>query len=330
MGGGGYAAGWVPMYVPWEQAWHDALYGERGFYRRCAPAAHFATSAQGIPGGGEVLAEAVLRLARQHRCTRVVDLGCGRGELLTHLRGLDPRVHLTGVDIVERPAGLDVDGWLVSPGGAALPDALSALRDTLVLAHEWLDVVPCPVVELDDNGVWRVVTVAPDGSEQHGLWLTDEALKWVGDWAPPGATRVEVGLPRDRAFADLLGRVERGVVVAVDYGTMRGSRPLHGTLTGYRDGQQVRPVPDGSCDLTAHVAIDSLVVDHPDDVEVSVMAQRDRLFSLLGEPAHPVPHELSRTQPAAYLAAVARRSALRALTAYPGLGAFDWVVAVRR
>ena len=41
---------------PWEQAWQDALYGPRGFYRRHAPADHFATSTQGFPGGGEVVA----------------------------------------------------------------------------------------------------------------------------------------------------------------------------------------------------------------------------------------------------------------------------------
>ncbi len=94
---------------PWDVAWREALYGPGGFYRRSAPAAHFATSAQGIPGGGALLAEAVLALARRHSCTRVVDVGCGRGELLAHLRRLTPDLHLTGVDVVDRPHGLDVD-----------------------------------------------------------------------------------------------------------------------------------------------------------------------------------------------------------------------------
>ena len=44
----------------------------------------------------------------------------------------------------------------------------------------------------------------------------------------------------------------------VDYGHARADRPAAGTLTGYREGRQVAPVPDGSCDLTAHVAMDSL------------------------------------------------------------------------
>ena len=146
---------------PWEQAWQDALYGPRGFYRHHAPGDHFATSVQGLPGGGQILAEAVLALARRHGCGRVVDVGAGRGELLGRLRDLDPDLHLTGVDVVPAPPGFGVDRWLVSPGGAALPDGLTDLEDTLVVAHEWLDVVPCPVVERDaaDPERWRSVLV---------------------------------------------------------------------------------------------------------------------------------------------------------------------------
>lgn len=311
----------------WGEAWHEALYGADGFYRRSAPADHFTTSAQGIPGGGRVLARAIAGLARSHRCTRVVDLGCGRGELLTHLRDVAPHLHLTGVDIVPRPPDLDVDDWLVSPGGADLPDELRDLEETLVLAHEWLDVVPCPVVETDDNGIWRVVTVARDGTEEHGRWLTGDDLRWVKNFAPQGATRLEVGRARDLAWQGLLDRIRTGAAVAVDYGNLRRDRPRHGTLTGYRDGRQVEPVPDGSCDLTAHVAFDSLISDHPEHVTIELMAQRDWLFSILGQPTGPVPHELATTDPTAYLDALAERAALNALTAWPGLGEFWWAVA---
>ena len=68
------------------------------------------------------------------------------------------------------------------------------------------------------------------------------------------------GSTRDLAWGDLVCRVRHGILLAVDYGHTRGDRPTGGTLTAYRAGALVAPVPDGSCDLTAHVAVDSL--DH--------------------------------------------------------------------
>ena len=40
-----------------------------------------------------------------------------------------------------------------------MPDALAGLADVLVLANEWLDVVPCQIAQVDDAGVLRVVLV---------------------------------------------------------------------------------------------------------------------------------------------------------------------------
>lgn len=322
--------------VPWERAWQDALYGPRGFYRSTPPAAHFATSAQGIPGGGALLATAVAELARRHGCTRVVDVGAGGGELLAHLRRVAPDLHLTGVDVVDRTRP-EVDRWLVSAGGTALPDELHDLTGTLVVAHEWLDVVPCPVVERDEHGVWRAVAVTPDGTESLGSPVEDpDALAWLARWVPDPVRRAEVGLPREHAAADLLGRVDDGVLLVVDYAHERDDRPPHGTLTGFRDGQQVQPVPDGSCDLTAHVAVDSLrdhLLNDPHllaggHVDCELLTQREALADLLR--AAPVPHELARRDPAAYLEALARRGALRTLTAPGGLGDFRWLVARRQ
>lgn len=347
---------------PWEQAWQDALYGPRGFYRHHAPGDHFATSVQGLPGGGQILAEAVLALARRHGCGRVVDVGADRGELLGRLRDLDPDLHLTGVDVVPAPPGLGVDRWLVSPGGAALPDGLTGLEDTLVVAHEWLDVVPCPVVERDaqDRERWRAVLVTRDGEERPGPALSGADLDWARRWLGPEVARAEIGRPRDHAFADLLSRVRSGLVVVVDYGHTAIDRPRHGTLTGFRSGREVPPVPDGSCDLTAHVAFDSLaqvtltrepsqprLTQEPDSTaadpgkptqprltqdpgQCHLTTQGALLRALVGDPSDPVPHHLASTDPSAYLQAVARRAALAALTAPGGLGDFRWLLAPRR
>lgn len=314
---------------PWPGAWHDALYGSGGFYRSAPPARHFATSAQGIPGGGEVLAAAVAELAHRHGCTRVVDVGAGGGELLAAVHEIDPELALVGVDVVDRaPPGTGMP-WLVSPGGAALPDGLAGPGRTLAVGHEWLDVVPCPVVERDASGSWREVLVRRDGVEVLGPAVAGDNLGWLERWVPEDVARAEVGLPRDRAAADLLARLGDGVLLLVDYGHEREARPPGGSLTGYRDGRQVAPVPDGSCDVTAHVALDSLVDGlRGEGRRVELTSQRDALADLLPGADAPVPHELARSRPTAYLRALARRAALGALSAPGGLGDFGWVTVV--
>lgn len=311
------------MRVPWHEAWQDALYGSGGFYRRSeGPAGHFTTSTHGPLG--VVLAEALGRMADREGATHVVDVGCGRGELLLALHAARPDLRLTGVDVVERPADLPEGiGWLLSPGGPGLPDGLTDLTDVLVVAHEWLDVVPCPVAEVDGSGTLRSVLVDPaTGEESFGDALAGEDRAWCAAHWPsadlaPGS-RVEVGLARDRAWAGLLGRVRSGTVLAVDYGHTRATRPESGTLVGYRAGAVVPPVPDGSCDLTAHVAVDSL--DHDERT-----TQREALAAL-GLAAASPDHARAHSDPAGYLAALARASAVRALTDPAGFGAFWWVL----
>lgn len=309
--------------VPWRDAWQEALYGAEGFYRRDeGPAGHFTTSTHGPLGA--VLAEALGRLADREGATHVVDVGCGRGELLTHLAAARPDLRLTGVDVVERPSDLPAGvDWLSSPGGADLPDGLRDLDDVLVVAHEWLDVVPCPVAEVDASGTPRVVLVDPaTGEESLGDAVAGEdrawcAAHWPHDGLAPGS-RVEVGLARDLAWSGLIGRLRSGTALAVDYGHTRGTRPPDGTLAGYRAGAMVHPLPDGSCDLTAHVAVDSLEQDER-------TTQRDALTAL-GLTAATPDHTRARTDPAGYLAALARASAVGSLTARDGFGAFWWVL----
>ncbi|MEO3937890.1 SAM-dependent methyltransferase [Dermatophilaceae bacterium Soc4.6] len=319
----------APPARPWAAAWQDALYGTDGtdgtdgFYRSPAgPAGHFSTATHGTPG--RVLARALLAYAAQLGCTAVVDLGAGRGELLAHLRALDADVSLLGVDVVDRPADLPADvGWVVSPGGADLPESLRP-RDALVVAHEWLDVVPLTVGEVDAEGVARLVLVdSVTGKEYLGKALSTTDLEWCQRFWPlagldPG-DRVEVGVTRDAAWSALLDRMEGGVALAVDYGHRLGERPREGTLTAYRQGVLVTPVPDGSCDLTAHVAVDSLRHDE-------MLTQREALRRL-GVRAGTPDHALARTDPPRYLAGLAESGAAGALLDRSGYGGFWWVVA---
>ena len=338
--------------VPWHDAWHDALYAAgRGFYvARGGPAAHFTTAAHGPTG--RVLAEALLRLWQARHGdplpSVVVDVGAGRGELATHLvaafaeaaqpagyavapgRDEPPRraraegdgVRVVAVDVVDRPDGLDPRvEWLRSPGGADLPAELDGLEDALVVAHEWLDVVPCTVAEVDASGVLREVLVHPTtGDESPGGPLTDADARWARDHWPDAAPgdRVEVGRSRDRAWADLVARVTSGTLVAVDYGHTATERPHEGTLTAYARGGLTHPVPDGSCDLTAHVAMDTLDADE-------LHRQRDLLRSLGLTGARP-DHALAGTDPLGYLRALERAGAEAELARRGGFGDFWWAL----
>ena len=333
--------------VPWREAWHDALYAAgRGFYGAAGgPAAHFTTATHGVTG--RVLADALLRLWHDQHGSRlpsvVVDVGAGRGELATHLLAALPESFPTGsryavapgreeapgpvvrvvaVDVVDRPDGLDPRiEWLRSPGGPDLPAGLNGLEDALVIAHEWLDVVPCTIAEVDASGLLREVHVDPrTGEESPGPALGEADARWARDHWPGTAPgdRVEVGLTRDRAWSGLLATVASGTVVAVDYGHTRTERPHEGTLTAYARGGLTHPVPDGSCDVTAHVAMDTLDADE-------LHRQRDLLRSLGFTGARP-DHALARTDPLGYLRALERAGAEAELARRGGFGDFWWAV----
>jgi SAM-dependent MidA family methyltransferase len=324
--------------VAWQYALYDA---ELGFYvTHGGPSAHFATAAQGPTG--RVLAEALLRLWDRHHPYHppsvIVDVGAGRGELTNHLaaltspalispersvRGEDGgETRIVGVDVVDRPDGLDDRiEWIRSPGGPHLPEGLVGLTDALVVAHEWLDVVPCPIAEVAADGALREVLVEPDtGDEQRGPAVTDEDAGWVERHWPQHTRgdRIEIGRIRDEAWAGLLARVDSGLVVGIDYGHVRSERPGGGTLAAYRAGHLVRPVPDGTCDLTAHVAMDSLDADE-------LHRQRDLLVDL-GLDGRTPDHSAARTDPIGYLRALERASAEARLVERGGFGAFWWAL----
>jgi hypothetical protein len=303
----------------WKQAWDAALYGVDGFFRRESPSAHFRTSVHASP----LFAEALVAMTRSAGLDTVVDIGAGRGELLTTMRRLDPGLQLLGVEVAARPPALDRSiAWTTG-----LPEAVEGL----VIANEWLDSIPCHVVEVDRDGVPRVLHVDPDtGEESPGQPLTHASVPssltaWTEQWWPltdaaPG-TRAEVGTTRDAAWADVVGRLRRGLVVAVDYGHLREDRPASGTLACYRDGHLVDVLPDGSRDVTAHVAVDSVA----DRVGAVVRRQRDVLHELGVHGTRPDP-DTAVDDPAGYLRGLASATEAAELTAPGGLGDFWWLV----
>lgn len=331
-----------PTAVPWSLAWRAAasrFYAGDGGAAAQEPASHFRTSVHAGPELGAALAGLLLQIDEglgRPDPLDLVDVGTGRGELLVAvLAALPPavasRLRITAVDVRPRPLDLDprvrwIQGWA--------PDAVPGGLRGLLVAHELLDDVPCDVVEVRDDGVPRLLLVDPDGVETPGPALTDDAAwaaygldasrarAWLSAWWPlssPG-DRAELGLPRDDLWHALVSRLDAGTALAVDYGHLREARPSTGSLVGYRAGDVVAPVPDGACNLTAHVAVDALA----HRAGATVLRQREALRGLGVDAALP-DHALSASDPAAYLDALAASSRAAELLDPTGLGAFWWI-----
>jgi SAM-dependent MidA family methyltransferase len=327
--------------MSWRAAMASALYGPDGFFVRApdGPAGHFRTSVHASP----LFAGALLRLIERVDAALgrpdpfdVVDVGAGRGELLTILcrlvvadkatprsrvrrRPLGERIRFTAVEVAPRPRGLD-EGirWR-----RAVPDGIVGV----LVATEWLDNVPLDAAEVDRDGWFRRVLVDPaTGVETLGGVVHAADAFWLARWWPgraePGE-RAEIGWPRDVAWADAVSSVRRGCALAVDYGHVRDRRPALGTLTGYRGGRQVAPVPDGTCDVTAHVAMDA--VAEAAGTPYALVTQRDALRALGVDGARP-PLDRARTDPAGYVRALAGAGAAAELTDPAGLGGHWWLL----
>lgn len=342
----------------WREATETALYGPSGFYRRPeGPAGHFRTSVHASPLFAGAVARLLCRLdaALGHPDPLAfVDMAAGRGELVTGVLAALPadvagRVRGYAVERAERPAGLDRRiSWLTEP-----PRGITGL----LFANEWLDNVPVDVAEAGPDRVPRRVLVRGDGTERLGEPVTGEDARWLRNWwwppagdrpapgarpdpepaqeaprtpgadgspeaplAPAEGARAEIGLPRDLAWASAVATLDRGLAVAVDYAHVAGGRPPFGTLTGFREGRGTAPVPDGSCDITAHVALDACALPGG-----RVVTQRAALRALGVSGARP-PLALATTDPAAYVRALAGAGQAAELTAPGGLGDFGWLL----
>ncbi|MFH8608961.1 SAM-dependent methyltransferase [Streptomyces sp. NPDC018029] len=301
-----------------------ALYGPGGFYRRPeGPAGHFRTSVHASPLYAGAVARLLTRLdaALGHPDeVAFVDMGAGRGELTAAvLAALPPdvaaRVRAYAVELAERPA--DLDGrveWRTAP-----PAGVTGL----LFANEWLDNVPLDIAEVAADGTPRRVLVSDDGTESLGGPVEGPDADWLARWWPldaePGL-RAEIGRPRDEAWAAAVATLTRGLAVAVDYAHTRDARPPFGTLTGFREGRETAPVPDGSCDITAHVALDACASEG-----AALLTQRAALGGLGVSGARP-PLALASEDPAAYVRALTRAGEAAELTAPSGLGDFGWLL----
>jgi SAM-dependent MidA family methyltransferase len=194
--------------------------------------------------------------------------------------------------------------------------------------------VPVDVAEVDATGVPRLVLVRDDGTERLGEPVAGAQARWLDRWWPLPAeegTRAEIGLPRDAAWASAVAAVRRGLAVAVDYAHTRATRPPFGTLTGFRAGRETPPAPDGSCDITAHVALDACAEAARRATSPSATAAADARASaplLLTQRAalRALGVTGASTDPAGYVRALAGAGEAAELTAPGGLGDFGWLL----
>lgn len=310
----------------WKEATERALYGPAGFFRRPGPgpAGHFRTSVHASPLFAGALGRLLVRLdeALGHPDPfEIVDVGAGRGELLGALSGAVPsdlqrRMRRTAVEVAARPDGLDpAIAWTAHPPAGSTG---------LLIATEWLDNVPLDVAVGDPPRYLHI-----DG--RVGVRVTPDDERWLRAWWPTPAdagARAEIGRTRDEAWAAAVSTVERGLAVAVDYGHLRGERPMFGTLAGHRDGQRVDPVPDGSCDISAYVAMDAVAAAGAamaGAVAPTLVRQRAALRALGVDGRRP-PRSLAREDPAGYVRALALASTVAELTDPDGLGGHWWLL----
>src|SRR5215813_1003750 len=318
--------------MTWREAMRDALYGPGGFYARGEPPSrHFRTSTHVSPS----YAGAMLVLLREVDAALghpgrldLVDVGAGRGEMLGQLlseasrdRGLAARITARAVEITPRPDGLDPRiRWQASP-----PDAITGL----VIASEWLDNIPLDVAELTPDGPRLVLVETASGAERPGPPPRPADLAWSRAWWPlhePG-DRAELGRTRCQAWAGVVRRITRGLAVAADYGHLRAGRPRQGTLTGYRDGRVVRAIPDGSRDITAHVALDACAAaGRAACATATVLTTQRQALRTLGVTGRRPPLAAAGSDPVGYARALCRASEEAELTDPDGLGAFGWLV----
>lgn len=291
----------VPVERSWRRAWEDSLTGPASFYANNHPAQHFTTDVMQGAIAPIVLPRVRELLAARDGIVTVLDAGAGGGDLLTGLLGSlseaeQSRVHLLGLDLRDRPAGLDDRiGW----ESADIRQHELAPVDGIIVAHELLDDIPCDWVEADADGQPRIVLVADDGSTHLGPGLDDvhgcrrvgvDAASlgaWLKRWWPTGRAfaRCEPGIARDALWARLTNHVNSGYALAFDYGHLLPTRLRGdwdaGTIVGYRAGHVVSPALYGTCNITAHVAIDAVAAAAGDARHTSITRRHGDFHQLV-------------------------------------------------
>jgi SAM-dependent MidA family methyltransferase len=255
--------------IPWKQAWEAAAFGPRGFYVNSLPYDHFTTSVEQAVVATELLP--YLQVALTNGPVTFIDVGAGTGLLAEQLRALVNPTEAQGtsflcLDLRPRPQGLAPEiEWIQGDIRETIKQVPAG--NAVLVAHEFLDDLPCTVVEVDEAGRAHIVVIdAEHGEQKLGPILAQHSPEraWLDRWWPTTRPfmRCEVGITRDACWRQLTSVVNSGFAIAIDYAHMRDDRVRGvwdgGTLAGYAHGTLKTPHLTGATNITAHVALDAL------------------------------------------------------------------------
>lgn len=242
------------MKLKWQEIWADSR-----FWVDTSPADHFDTPST---LAGDLISRRLSSWLREFRCSAVIEIGVGNGQILPHIPKLHSETPCYGIDMrdssyhgfdyVQQKWEVRTEKWLAPAGNPPLADWLAGFGEPiLVFAIEWLDDLACEIAHR--NSIGELTGLGPGGPIGS---LSPDDHAWIDRWWP-GTGAIAVGRNRDIAWAWLAARLPRGsVLVTIDYGHVRSSRPADAGFRAYLNGREVPPGPGAN--LTAAVAVDSL------------------------------------------------------------------------
>jgi SAM-dependent MidA family methyltransferase len=327
--------------IPFKEFMDLALYDpEFGYYAQPRSGLDYATSVDLSP----VFAYALARLASEflHRAgdglATIVDIGCGDGSLIGGIRENLPEPLLRNANLV----GVDRSLGRLRPELAGDPkfrfvrsiEEVDTAAPTLVLSNELFDAFPVSRVVQRDQGLSELwVRAEADGSLG---WEEREAPRELADYFAARGIALEPGQFADVTpewssfYGALAARVERGLIVTIDYGfpqeklfDVRVRR--YGTAVAFRRHQLTRDLlaEPGRQDLTAHTNFTDLERAGEARGWTSRVFERQARFLLkLGITRHPLlaPLEEIDGAPADAVELASAREAARRLVLPEGIG----------
>jgi SAM-dependent MidA family methyltransferase len=198
------------------------------------------------------------------------------------------KASLTAACVSDHAKAIGKDTTSVVPNDISTARALAPEVPVIVFANEFFDALPVDVIS--PQGQLRI-------SEKNGrlleTWhpLTPEALEFLDRYSvhPGAGERVEASLIAQRYMSQNAAAIERGVIIAIDYGYTRQEQLAgrhRGTIAAYRQ-HSVSGNPyeaPGEQDITAHVNFTALAAaTEAQGMQVQPLVTQSQFLMGIGE-----------------------------------------------